>query len=206
MTHGLPQTGQKFLWDAECVWCDVLQLWGGKKREASAHLSFLALFSKWLQSCEAPRTKSGHRVSKELFTVRWMGTGDTGRSHPVTICTGVMLVIQIGHRCSGITWASMQIFGRVTKCLVPQFMEYQVDPDASFFYRFIWVFQRVDAFFHHCKLPVFAFSLTLGLQICQCDSTVFLFLCVKLASSSTNFKLSTGHLLPFFPHLNLSEG
>lgn len=25
MTHGLPQMGQKFLWDVPCVWCDVLQ-------------------------------------------------------------------------------------------------------------------------------------------------------------------------------------
>lgn len=31
MTHGLPQTGQKFLWDVPCVWCDVLQL-SRKKR------------------------------------------------------------------------------------------------------------------------------------------------------------------------------
>lgn len=27
-------------------------------------------------------------MSKELFTVRWMGTGDRRWSHPVTICTG----------------------------------------------------------------------------------------------------------------------
>lgn len=101
MTHGLPQSGQKFLWDVQRVWCDVSQL--SEKRGASAHPSFLVLFSKWRQSCEEPRTKSRRRVSKELFTGRWMGTGDMRWSHPVTICTGVMLVIQIGHRCSGIT-------------------------------------------------------------------------------------------------------
>ena len=100
MTHGLPQTGQKFLWDVPCV-CGVMFCNFGEKK--NAHLFFLVLFSKWRQSCEAPWTKSGHRVSKELFSGRWMGTGDTRWSHPVTICTGVMLVIQIGHRCSGIT-------------------------------------------------------------------------------------------------------
>lgn len=84
--------------------------------------------------------RSGHRVSKELFTGRWMGTGDMRWSHPVTICTGVMLVIQIGHRCSGITWASMQIFGRVTKCLVPQFTACQVNCDVPAFPTGLFVF------------------------------------------------------------------
>lgn len=46
---------------------------------------------------------------------------------------GVMLVIQIGHRCPVITWASMQIFGWVTKCLVPMFMERHLDSDMPAF-------------------------------------------------------------------------
>lgn len=100
----------------------------------SLHALLRVLVSKWQQSCEAPRTKkknnpkNGRRVSKDLFTGRWMGTGDMSWSHPVTICTGVMLVIQIGHRCSGTTQASMQIFGHVKKCFVPQFMKCQEDP------------------------------------------------------------------------------
>lgn len=87
MTHSLPQTGQKFLWGALCMWSDVLEV---KERRTSAHL-FFVLFSKWWLSCEVRR---GHGVSKELFSGRWMGTGDMRWSHPVTICTGVMLVIQ----------------------------------------------------------------------------------------------------------------
>lgn len=135
------------------VWCDVLQLLREEKK-ASAHLFFLVLFSKWRRSCEAPWTKSGHRVSKELFTGRWMGTGDTRWSHPVTICTGVMLVIQIGHRCSGITWASMQIFGRVTKCLVPQSMECQVDSNLPAFYTGSFVlFAKMLFFFWSMWIP-----------------------------------------------------
>lgn len=126
-THGLPQMGQKFLWDVACACYDVSNFGEKKKRGFCSFPFLLVLFSKWRRSCEAPRTKSGHTVSKELFTGGWMGTGDMRWSHPVTICTGVMLVIQIGHRCSGITRASMQIFGRVTKCLVPQFMKCQVD-------------------------------------------------------------------------------
>lgn len=76
--------------------------------------------------------KNGRRVSKDLFTGRWMGTGDMSWSHPVTICTGVMLVIQIGHRCSGTTQASMQIFGHVKKCFVPQFMKCQEGSMTAF--------------------------------------------------------------------------
>lgn len=110
---------------------------------------------------------SGHRMSKELFTGRWMGTGDTRWSHPVTICTGVMLVIQIGHRCWGITWASLQIFGRVTKCLVPQFMACQVDSDVTaFFYRFICVFRQVAAFFSRSEISVFVFFLFFFINFC----------------------------------------
>lgn len=62
-------------------------------------LIFFFFFSKWRRSCEVLWTKSRHAVSKELFTERWMEAGDARWSHPVTICMGVMLVIQNGHRC-----------------------------------------------------------------------------------------------------------
>lgn len=92
---------------------------GWKKKRLLLISSSLCYFQNGGNHVRLLGQKAGTGVSKELFTGGWMGTGDTRWSHPVTICTGVMLVIQIGHRCSGITRASMQIFGCVTKCLVP---------------------------------------------------------------------------------------
>lgn len=104
---------------------DVYRAWGVMFLNSVA-LLLVPRLSRWW-SCEAPWTKkSGLRVSKELFTGRWMATGDRSWSHPVTICTGVMLVIQIGHRCLGITWASLLIFGCVTKCCVPQSVKWNL--------------------------------------------------------------------------------
>lgn len=84
------------------------------------------------------KKKQAHRVSKEPFTGRWMGTGDLRWSHPVTICTGVMLVIQIRHRCSGITWSPAMCCGSVTTWTVQvQFTECRVDDALAFYCWFI---------------------------------------------------------------------
>lgn len=107
VTRRPPQMGQKLLVGGADSLCGVFKV----------HLQFRVFCPKWRRSCEPPRTKSGRGargvgrgVSKELFSARRMGTGDGERSHPVTICTGVTLVTQIGRRCWGITPSSTHVF------------------------------------------------------------------------------------------------
>lgn len=159
-THGLPQMGQKFLWVVACVLCCLPTLKGGKKKRLLL-MTFLIVFflSEWRRSCEVLQTENRHRVSKELFTERWMGTGDMRWSHPVTICMGVMLAIQIGHRCSGLTRASMQIFW----CGTTEMVSATVHEMSSGFMTcqiFLHVhlcFSLNSLFVSSCELPVFVF-------------------------------------------------
>lgn len=90
------------------------KLW---EKKCCFFLSFCCFF--FPPECEGffSRTQNGSShvrhlkgVSKEPFSGGWMGTGDTRCSHPVTICTGVTLLTQIGHRCSSGTQASIAAF------------------------------------------------------------------------------------------------
>lgn len=112
-TGGLLEAGQKFWWWMLRVRFKTL---GKKMLLLLLFLLFffppsVRLFFFFFLRAQNGSSHVRHLgVSKEPFSGGWMGTGDTRCSHPVTICTGVTLLTQIGHRCWSGTQASIAEF------------------------------------------------------------------------------------------------